>query len=144
MSQLDEVRSRNEQVVREYFELLDQRSTGDVRDIFAPDAVLSMPGYGTLHGIDFVVRTFPSRRVRSVHHVDEMKIHHVGNTVVVEGTTAGVTADGREWDGRTGWSGRFCNVFELQDGRITRLSVYLDPDFAKPDLVWTGELPDGR
>ena len=57
-----------------------------------------------------------------------------GDTVVVEGTSTGETADGTEWrpDGSPG-GGRWCDVFEVRDGEIQRLFIYLDPDYAGKD-----------
>lgn len=57
-----------------------------------------------------------------------------GDTVVVEGTSTGETADGTTWrpNGSPG-GGRWCDVFEVHDGAIQRLFVYLDPDDAGRD-----------
>lgn len=31
-------------------------------------------------------------------------------------------------------AGRFCDVFEIRDGKIQRLYIYLDPDYAGADI----------
>jgi hypothetical protein len=55
------------------------------------------------------------------------------NLVIVEGTTAGETAQGQTWSGGTTPGGRFASVFELADGFIKRMYVYLDPDYGGVD-----------
>lgn len=52
-----------------------------------------------------------------------------GDTVVVEGTSSGVTTNGKEWRAGVTHAGRFCNVFEIRDSKINRLFIYLDPDY---------------
>jgi ketosteroid isomerase-like protein len=122
-------------VVREYFEVIDGRSPADVRAVLTSDVEISMPGYGTVHGAEFMARCIEaSRAYQSLHHVDTLSILQAGLTVVVEGTTEGVSSDGRAWDGRTGASGRFCNVFEFEGDHVRRLAIYLDPDFGAADL----------
>lgn len=75
-----------------------------------------------------------------------------GDTVVVEGTSTGETADGTTWrpNGSPG-GGRWCDVFEVHDGAIQRLFVYLDPDDAGRDTeqypcsdARVGGVPKGR
>jgi ketosteroid isomerase-like protein len=124
-------------VVREYFEIIDGRSTADVRAVLKSDVELSVPRYGTVRGAEFMARRIEASHAhhQSLHHVDTLSILQVGLTVVVEGTTEGVMPDGRAWDGRTGASGRFCNVFEFEGDRIRRLAVYLDPNFGAADLA---------
>jgi len=38
--------------------------------------------------------------------------------------------------------GRFCSVFEFRDGKISRMYIYLDPDYAGVDsdrFLWPNE-----
>ena len=55
-----------------------------------------------------------------------------GGILVVEGTSHGKMS-GKSWAGGTTPGGRFCNVFKFQDGRISSLHVYLDPDYTGDD-----------
>jgi ketosteroid isomerase-like protein len=55
--------------------------------------------------------------------------------VVAEGMTYGELADGTTWRGGVGLGGRFCNVFEIRDGKIQRLHIYLDPDYGDADTA---------
>ena len=59
----------------------------------------------------------------------------VGDTVVVEGTSSGRTADGTSWRAGVTHAGRWCDVFEIRGGLIQRLFIYLDPDYADADVA---------
>ncbi|GAB6986540.1 hypothetical protein JCM10369A_30640 [Nocardioides pyridinolyticus] len=48
----------------------------------------------------------------------------------MEGTSSGRAVDGAEWRAGVTRAGRWCDVFEIRDGRIHRPFVYLDPDYA--------------
>jgi ketosteroid isomerase-like protein len=125
-------------LVRRYFDLLDGRIAGDIRKLFAPGAQLYIPKCGIVHGAENFEKLRSAAAQKTVvrystHHVDEFNVMEHRNTIVVEGTTEGETVNGQRWDGRKTISGRFCNVFELEHGRITRMHVYLDPDFGPDD-----------
>src|SRR6266403_1544710 len=65
-----------------------------------------------------------------------------GNCLAVEGTTSGVLKDGQKWAAGETPAGRFCNIFEFRKGLISRLHVYLDPDYASKDedsFLWGHE-----
>jgi hypothetical protein len=48
--------------------------------------------------------------------------------------TAGNDGDGRIWDGGKTPGGRFCSVFDFaDDGLISRMFIYLDPDYTSLD-----------
>jgi ketosteroid isomerase-like protein len=55
-----------------------------------------------------------------------------GDHVVVEGTSHG-RISGKSWAGGKTPGGRFCNAFKFQDGRISSLHIYLDPDYTGED-----------
>jgi hypothetical protein len=63
-----------------------------------------------------------------------------GNLVVVEGTTEGESAGGKQWSGGITPGGRFCSVFAFgEHGLIERMFIYLDPDYLsedKPRFLW--------
>ena len=52
-----------------------------------------------------------------------------GARVVVEGSSKGVLRDGRRWASGGAPAGRHADVFDVRDGKIVRLHVYLDPDY---------------
>jgi hypothetical protein len=58
-----------------------------------------------------------------------------GDTVVVEGTSYGKTANDVEWRAGVTHAGRWCDVFEIRDFKIQRCFIYLDPDYAGVDTA---------
>jgi hypothetical protein len=72
--------------------------------------------------------------LKSIQH-DISNLKHIvqGNLVVVEGSEKGEMADGTQWPDGVISQGLFCNVFEFDGEIITRLHVYVDPDFASAD-----------
>ena len=67
-----------------------------------------------------------------------------GSHLVVEGTTRGTTKSGKAWTGGETPGGRFCNVFEFRDGLISRVHIYLDPDYVSEDTPRFHWGQDGR
>jgi len=124
-------------VVLEYFRRLDRG--GDFLDLFADDARVFYPKWGIATGRDEIGAMFGdvAELVTAMAH-DYETFNYVidGDVVVVEGTSTGETADGTEWrpDGTPG-GGRWCDVFEVRDGEIQRLFIYLDPDYAGRDTA---------
>lgn len=122
-------------LVLEYFRRLD--SGGDFLELFADDARVFYPKWGVATGVEEIGQLFAdvAEVVNAMQHDYEYFNYVVdGTTVVVEGTSTGETADGTPWrpDGTPG-GGRWCDVFEVDDGEITRLFIYLDPDYAGHD-----------
>lgn len=122
-------------IALDYFRRLD--SGGDVLELFAEDARAYFPKYGIATGRDAIGDMFADLGsvVNELSH-DYETFNYVidGDMVVVEGTSSGETAEGIEWrtDGTPG-GGRWCDVFEIRDGEIQRLFIYLDPDYAGAD-----------
>jgi ketosteroid isomerase-like protein len=123
-------------VALEYLKRLDRGD--DFFDLFADDAQLYFPKCPIAHGLDEIKLTFGNvgTIVASVQH-DYSYFNYVvsGDTVVVEGTSAGRAADGTPWRAGVSHAGRFCDVFEIRDGKIQRLFIYLDPDYADADTA---------
>jgi hypothetical protein len=63
------------------------------------------------------------------HDQDTLRFVESGAVVVVEGTTYGRDTAGTSWRGGETPGGRFCSVFEVHNGRITRHYIYADPDY---------------
>lgn len=123
-------------IVLDYFKRLD-RGADDLLDLFADDARVYFPKYGIASGRDEIGSMFASlgEIVNALSH-NYATFNYVidGDMVVVEGTSTGEAADGTEWqpDGTPG-AGRWCDVFEVRDGEIHRLFIYMDPDYAGAD-----------
>jgi ketosteroid isomerase-like protein len=123
-------------VALEYLKRLDRGE--DFFDLFADDAQLYFPKCPLANGIKEVRETFANvGGILSTitHDYAYFNYLHSGDTVVVEGTSSGHTADGTEWRAGLTHAGRWCDVFEIRDGKIQRLFVYLDPDYADADTA---------
>jgi ketosteroid isomerase-like protein len=126
----------------QYFKLVDANDPA-LAAMFHPDAEVWFPKWGVARGIAECMRLTMDLAlvVRSVlHHEASYRVATHGNRVVVEGTSEGVTADGLNWKVGETYAGRFCDTFEFDEtGRITRLSVFVDPDYADrtaADFPW--------
>ncbi|MDF8357660.1 nuclear transport factor 2 family protein [Ensifer adhaerens] len=126
-------------IALEYLKRLDRG--GDFFELFDEHIQFFFPKIGIVNGLDAVKAAFGkiASLLAGITH-DYAYFNYVvnGDTVVVEGTSAGTTADGVEFRAGVTHAGRWCDVFEIRDGRIQRLFVYLDPDYAGKD---TGRYP---
>jgi hypothetical protein len=117
-----------------YFTRMD--SGRDFVKLFADNAYVCFPKHKPAHGIKHIQDLFSDiavRIARMAHHAPYFNWVVAGDVVVVEGFTSGVLVDGTSWQGAYDLGGRFCNVFEIRDGLIQRLNVYLDPDYTTAD-----------
>ena len=107
-----------------------------VLDMFSDNVTLYFPKFGTRSGKAEIVNFIQGLlgNLQSLRHdVDTYRYIAAGNTVVVEGTESGVMKDGASWPVRGRTEGRFCNVFEFEGELISRVHIYVDPDFAGLD-----------
>jgi len=121
-------------VAREFLLRLDQG--GDTLELFDEDALYYFPKRGLMRGKKQIAAFFEQlgTMFRSIeHHAMYFNFIVQGDLVVVEGTSHGVTADGTEWWAHRTHAGAWCDVFEIRDFKIHRLSTYLDPDYAGAD-----------
>jgi hypothetical protein len=129
-------------VALDYLKALDNGGTtssgGSIFDLFAPDAQVYFPKWGVAKGRQQIEKLFSDvgGKLKSIaHHYENMNwIFSGGDTIVCEGTSQGVHADGPWRAGDPDWGpGRFCDVFEVRGGLIQRCFIYLDPDYAGGD-----------
>jgi len=128
--------SANLRQVRKYFEICDGLAQGDLTELFTPDAEIYLPKYGVERGSGALLKfgAFAAELFEKItHHIDEFRLLEVGDSVVVEGTTEGTMLAGQTWDGRRTLGGKFCSVFEFQQGLISRMYIYTDPDYCSQD-----------
>jgi ketosteroid isomerase-like protein len=121
-------------VAREFLLRLDKG--GDTLELFDEDALYYFPKRGLMRGKKQIAEFFEQlgTMIRSIdHHAAYFNFIVQGDLVVVEGTSNGVTADGTEWWAHRTHAGAWCDVFEIRDFKIHRLSTYLDPDYAGAD-----------
>jgi ketosteroid isomerase-like protein len=133
-------------LAREYFNRADA-GRPDTLDLFAEDVELYFPKYGVRRGRDAFVQLAQGLLgvLESItHDLDRCSFKASGETVFVEGYTQGSTRAGVKWSGGSTAGGRFCSVFEFRGDKISRMYIYLDPDYAGADsdgFLWTD---DGR
>jgi hypothetical protein len=124
-------------VALEYYTRLN--TGGNILELFAEDAGCFFPKHSYARGIEEVTRLIMDivPIYKSLEHdVATFSFFVQGNTVVVEGATRGQlteAAGGGAWTETEG--GRFCSVFECGGGKITRMHIYLDPDYAGRDTA---------
>ena len=124
--------TNNIEIAKRYFRCLDAGDPG-LFDLFSDDAEFYFPKYGLGVGKGALSEIAAERGkvvASSEHAIDGYRFISTGDLVIVEGTTRGQLKTGERWAAGETPAGRFCNVFEVKDGLITSLHVYLDPDFA--------------
>jgi ketosteroid isomerase-like protein len=130
-------------IALEYLKRLDRGE--NIFDLFADDAQVYFPKWGLANGRAEYERLFSDLGsiLKAIRH-DYAYFNYIsqGDTVVVEGTSYGVTKNGTEWRAGVTQAGRWCDVFEIRDFKIQRVFIYLDPDYAGEDTArypWLNE-----
>lgn len=122
--------SSSERLALEFFKRLDEQ--GDVLELFCDDAQVLYPKWGVASGKDEIIKMFTDLGswLKWIKH-DYTGFNYIasGNQVCVEGSSRGGLVDGSEWQSDDGYVGKFCSVVEVSDDKISRLFVYLDPDY---------------
>ena len=121
-------------IAREYLMRIDQ-GRADILELFHEDAEIYFPKFGFGFGRDSfleMVRGFQGTLEYIQHGYDGLNFIPSGDFLVLEGISEG-RMSGKAWAGGRTPGGRFCNVFKFQDGRISSVHIYLDPDYTGED-----------
>ena len=121
-------------IALEYLKRLDRGQ--DALGLFDENAIVYFPKWGFARGVQEIGHLFGDLMTildAISHDVVYPNIIQQGDMVVVESTTSGRTKGGVEWRAGLTHAGRWCDVFEIRDFKIQRLSIYLDPDYAGAD-----------
>lgn len=115
-------------------------------DHFSDDAEVYFPKWGIARGKAEVIRMFTDigGTLKGItHHYDGFIWHMNGtDSFSVEGTSEGQHRDGPWLADHPKWgAGRWCDCFTVKNGKITRLYIYLDPDYAGKDTARYGWIP---
>ena len=101
----------------------------DIFHLFADDAEVFFPNWGVAKGTEQYKKLFLDLGAL----VEDFKHHHEainwiiqGDMVVAEGSSEGKLKSGESWT-----DSKWCDVFEIRDGKIERLYIYLDPEYAR-------------
>ena len=112
------------EVMRRYFDGVNNENWEDFRGIWHEDAVVDVTGGLHFEGVEEIVPYYP-RVLKNfpVHHDDPYAVHVAGDVVTVEIAFRGETLDGvtAEWEA--------VDVFTLEDGRIRKLTTWYDMGF---------------
>lgn len=134
------------QAIITYFEKVDSGDPSCL-DLFTDDVKFFFPKFGSTQGKDSMI-AFGQRMGPSLnsiwHDIQNFNFIVSGDTVVVEGQEGGTMKDGTAWPDNAISQGRFCSVFEFAGDLISRMYVYVDPDFASRDAerisaIYSGE-----
>jgi ketosteroid isomerase-like protein len=126
--------SPNVSIIREYFRRSDARQA-DVFELLDDDIEFYFPKHGVGRGKRAYAEfgAVLGQTLDVYHDQQTLRFIEAGNHVVVEGTTYGRDSSGHTWQGGETPGGRFCCVYEVHDGRITRSFIYADPDYSSRD-----------
>lgn len=123
------------QVIDAYFRGADSRDPAWL-DLFTEDVELFFPKFGLTRG-KAAVAGFAARLAAELesleHDIAGLRKIVAGDTIVVEGTEAGVTRSGLRWPDGVVSQGRFCDVFDFAGTLIRSVHIYVDPDFTSAD-----------
>jgi len=136
--QIDNSMTDQTQMVIEYFERVDEGSFDqDYYNLFSDDVELYFPKFGYAHGKEGLQRfsDIMGKHLKSIDHdISDFNIMQSGHYVIVEGKESGITQNGVSWPDNKVSFGKFCNVFEFENGLISRVHIYVDPDYTSDDL----------
>jgi ketosteroid isomerase-like protein len=129
-------RDQRRSVAIDYFRRLD--GGRDMLDLFSDSTEIYFPKWGVARGLDEIQKMWSEVGVlyREIRHFTEYFNFVIGEYhVYVEGLSDGVAGDGTRWTGGQTHAGRWCDAMEIRDGKIERLYIYLDPDYAGADTA---------
>lgn len=113
-------------IASEYLHSLD---TGDgFFHLFAEDGEVFFPRSGVAKGASAYKKLFGdlgAKVEKFKHHHDSINWVIQGDFVVAEGSSEGKLKTGETWT-----DSKWCDVFEIRNGKIQRVYIYLDPEYA--------------
>ena len=126
-------------VIKTYFSKV---KTGDpsITALFTDDFEFYFPKFGAARGKQ-ALAVFAERMGRNLaavgHNIAKFRyiVSKDAPVIAVEGTEFGQIRDGRTWPDGIVSHGRFCSVFEFDGLLISRMSIYVDPDFGSDDAA---------
>lgn len=113
--------SANKQTVEQYMEAFAGGDVAQVVACLAPEVEWEVPGTFRLKGSDAFATEMANPAFTGVPRITTTRLLAEGDVVVAEGQVETTTAKGEPL------TLRFCDVFELSDGKIRKLTSYLMP-----------------
>ena len=111
----------NKRTVERYMEAFGVGDHAEVLACLADDVEWEVPGTFQLSGKEAFDREMANPAFTGTPHITVTRVISDGDIVIAEGSVRTQTAKGEELELR------FCDVFELRDGRIRKLTSYLMP-----------------
>ncbi len=114
-------------IAAEYLKSLDYGR--DFFHLFSEDAEVFFPNWGVARGAVEYKKLFSdlgARVAEFIHHHAYINWIIQGDMVVAEGSSEGKLKTGESWT-----DSKWCDVFEIRDGKIRRLYIYLDPEYSR-------------
>ncbi|MCJ8159004.1 nuclear transport factor 2 family protein [Sphingomonas sp. LaA6.9] len=105
---------------------------GDISPFVTDDIELMYPKWGVARGKAELMPLFLDlgKYLTGISHdQDSFVCMTVGNRVCIEGESSGALVSGHSWAPDGGCAGRFCTIFEFQGDLISRVRIYIDPDY---------------
>lgn len=125
------------QVAKAYFEKVNKGEFDDAYfALFTPDVELYYPKFGFATGKEGILKFGMTigKQLQSISfQLDKFNYIIGGNCIAVEGHEQGVMKNGTAWPDHEIAFGKFCSVFEFRGNQVSRMHVYVDPDFASQD-----------
>lgn len=125
----------HQSIVREYFSRVDA-GRADTMDLFTDDFEFYFPKFGVSRGKEAFGGLLSGLLIvlKSITHPQENLKLFGSDIVAAEGITCGETVGGATWRGGQTPGGRFCSVFAFSGDLISRMFIYVDPDYAGQDV----------
>lgn len=101
---------------------------GNVFALMTENVQFEFPKWGTARGSAEVGAFFQAlgNYVAAVRHPPETFRYYVGDkSVAIEGRSVGRLHNGNSWE-----AGRFTVIYDFEGELISRIAIYLDPDYA--------------
>jgi ketosteroid isomerase-like protein len=121
---------RNEALARDFLKTMDAQ--GDVFALLTDDVEVLYPKWGMARGKADLGRLYQELApyIRSTqHHPETFTCLSDKDCVFIEGQSSGQLVDGHSWKPDGACAGRFCTTFRIRDGLISRVLIYIDPDY---------------
>lgn len=125
------------EIVINYFKSIDNGTFNNEHlNQFSDNFLLEFPKFGAKSGITSLSefgQKVASNYKNMKHHIKPKDVIVSENRVFVEGYLSGETKNDIKWPDNKISFGKFCTVFEFENTKISRMSIYSDPDFASQD-----------
>ncbi len=122
--------AHNEALARKFLKMTDTQ--GDIFTLLTDDIEFVYPKWGIARGKEELGKFYQeiATYVQSISHdPDTFSSLSNGDCVFIEGLSSGQLLDGTTWPATGAAGTRFCNSFRFRNGLISKVCIYIDPDY---------------